>query len=69
MPQGTVKSFDHDTHQSVVLTDDLVEHQVSADAFEAAPLLELRVGQRIRFELVDDGQGGETIGQLGIVSL
>ncbi|MBY5162360.1 copper-binding protein [Salsipaludibacter albus] len=69
MPQGTVKSFDHRTHESVLLTDDLVEHVVPAATFEAAPLLELRVGQRVRFEFVDDGEGGETVGHLGIVSL
>ncbi len=69
MPQGTVKSFDHDTHESVVLTDDLVEHPVPAQAFELAALLELRIGQRVRFEFVDDGDGGETIGQLGLVSI
>lgn len=69
MPQGTIKSFDHDTHESVVLTDDLVEHAVPAQVFELAPLLELRIGQRVRFEFVDDGDGGETVGQLGIVSL
>lgn len=69
MPQATVKKFDHDTHESVVLTDDLVEHPVSAAAFDAAPLLELRIGQRVRFEFVDDGDGNEVIGHLGIVSL
>ncbi len=69
MPQGTVKSFDHDTHESVLLTDDLVEHRVPAAAFDAAPLLELRIGQRVRFEFVADGDDGETVGQLGLVSL
>lgn len=69
MPQATVKKFDHDTHESVILTDDLVEHPVPAAAFEAAPLLELRVGQRVRFEFVDDGDGNQAIGQLGLVSL
>ncbi len=69
MPQGTVKSYDHRTHESVVLTDDLVEHPVSAETFAAAPLLELRVGQRVRFEFVDDGEGGQSIAHLGLVSL
>lgn len=69
MPQATIKSFNHDTHESVLLTDDLVEHPVPASAFDAAALLELRIGQRVRFEFVDDGDGGEAVGQLGLVSL
>lgn len=69
MPQGTVKSWDDSTHEAVILTEDLVEHRVSAEAFEASTLLELRIGQRVRFEFVDDGEGGERIAQLGIVSL
>lgn len=69
MPQATVKKFDHDSHESTILTDDLVEHEVPAAAFEAAPLLELRVGQRVRFEFVDGPDGNQTVGQLGIVSL
>lgn len=69
MPQGTIKSFDHDTHESVLLTDELVEVPVPATAFDAAALLELRIGQRVRFEFVDDGDGGETVGHLGLVSL
>lgn len=69
MPQGTVKTFDPQTLESVLLSDDLVEYEVSAEAFRAAPLLELRVGQRVRYEIVDDGDGNETVGMLGIVSL
>lgn len=69
MPQGTVKSWDDQTHESVILTDDLVEHPVPAQAFQDSTLLELRIGQRVRFEFVADGEGGERIGNLGIVTL
>lgn len=67
--QGTVKSWDSETHESVILSDDLVEHPVAAEAFQKSTLIELRIGQRVRFEIVDDGRGGERITQLGIVSL
>lgn len=69
MPQGTVKSWDQETFESVIITDDLVEHPVPAKAFENSTLLELRIGQRVRFEFIDDGDGGEQVGHLGIVSL
>lgn len=70
MPQATVKSWDPDTHESVILTDDLVEHEVSAATFESSPLLELRIGQRVRFEWVPNGDGdGERVAHLDIVSL
>lgn len=69
MPQGTVKSWDDQTHESIILTDDLVEHAVPAQAFQDSTLLELRIGQRVRFEFVPDGEGGERVGNLGIVTL
>ncbi len=69
MPQGTIKSWDRETHESVIITDDLVEHPVPATAFQNSTLLELRIGQRVRFEMVDDGDGGQQVGQLGIISL
>jgi cold shock CspA family protein len=69
MPQGTVKSWDQESLESVILTDDLVEHPVPAETFQNSTLLELRVGQRVRFEFVADGEGGERIANLGIVTL
>lgn len=66
--QGTVKSFDPDSRRTVVLDDSLQEHEVDAEAFAASGLLELRVGQRVRFELVEDGDD-ERVSNLGIVSL
>lgn len=70
MPQGTVKSWDPETHESVILTDDLVEHEVAPATFDNSPLMELRVGQRVRFEWVADPDGeGERMSHLDIVSL
>jgi cold shock CspA family protein len=68
MPQGTVKHFDPDTGTGSLVQDDLVERDIDRQAFAASGLMELRLGQRIRFELEDDGD--ETrITQLNIVSL
>ncbi len=66
--QGTVKSFDPETRETVLLDDSLRQLQVDAEAFAASGLLELRVGQRVRFELVEDGDD-ERVTNLGIVSL
>lgn len=64
MPQGTVKHFDPATRTASLLDDSLVEHPVDAEAFAASGLQELRIGQRVRYEL-----DGERVTQLDIVSL
>lgn len=66
--QGTVKSFDPETRRSVLLDDGLRELEVDAEAFAASGLLELRIGQRVRFELTTDGDT-ERVTHLGIVSM
>ncbi len=68
MPQGTVKSFDT-THRTAVLMDDsLVELHVDREAVAASGLLELRIGQRVRFELQQDGDD-QRVTNLNLVSL
>ncbi len=68
MPQGTVKSYDNSTQTAVLLTDGLVELGVDREAYAASGLLELRIGQRVRYELQQDGD--ETrVTNLNIVSL
>jgi cold shock CspA family protein len=53
MPQGTVKQFDTTTLTGSVLLDDAQELPIDRQAFGAAGLLELRLGQRVRFEVTD----------------
>lgn len=64
MPQGTVKNFDPASRTAALLDDGLVEHAVDAEAFAASGLMELRLGQRVRYEL-----DGDRVTQLNIVSL
>jgi cold shock CspA family protein len=64
VPQGTIKHFDPATRTSSLLDDSLVEHAVDAEAVAASGLQELRIGQRVRFEL-----DGDRVIQLNIVSL
>ena len=69
MPQGTVKSFDVEAKTAVLLDDSLRELHVDREAFAASGLLELRLGQRVRFEVESDPQGSERVTNLNIVSL
>lgn len=68
MPQGTVKHFDADTHTGTVLLDTQEELPIDAEAFAASGLLELRIGQRVRFQIEDDDDGPR-VRQLNLVSL
>jgi cold shock CspA family protein len=51
MLQGTVKSFDPETRETVVLTDDRVEYTVPPEAFRRSGLLRLTLGQRVKFDV------------------
>lgn len=68
MPQGTIKSYDASTGTAVLLDDHLVEMPVDREAVAASGLLELRIGQRVRFELKKAGDD-ERVANLNIVSL
>ncbi len=68
MPQGTVKHFDPKTGTGSLVQDDLVERNIDREAFTASRLMELRVGQRVRFEVEQDGDD-ERVTQLNIISL
>lgn len=67
MPQGTVKHFDYTTNTGTVLLDNADELAVDAETFAASGLLELRLGQRVRFE-VDDTADGPHLRDLNLVS-
>lgn len=54
MPQGTVKHFDPETNTGLILLDNQDELALDAETFTASGLLELRLGQRVRFEIDDD---------------
>lgn len=68
MPQGTIRTFHPATRTGTLLDDGLVEHGFDAEAFRASGLQELRLGQRVRFEFVED-DGEPRITHLNVVSL
>ncbi len=56
MLQGTVKSFDPETGETVVLTDERVEYTVPAETFRRSGLLRLTLGQRVKFDVEGKGE-------------
>lgn len=68
MPQGTVRRFDPATRTGTLLDDRLREFRYDQETFDASGLMELRVGQRIRFELEGD-EDDPRVTHLGIISL
>lgn len=68
MPQGTVKSFDPSTGAAVILDDQLRELPVDPETFVASGLRELRLGQRVRFEIEGDEDSPRVV-NLNIISL
>jgi len=68
MPQGTVKYFDYETNTGTVLLDNQDELPITAETFTASGLLQLRLGQRVRFE-VDGPPDGARVRNLTIVSM
>jgi cold shock CspA family protein len=67
VPQGTVKSFDPMTKTAVVLDDALNELLVDRAAFARSGLRELRLGQRVRFEV--EPEGSKSVTNISIVTL
>ena len=68
MAQGTVKSFDSKTRTGAVLLDDGTEIPIPAEAFSSSELIDLRFGQRVRFEL--EGNGDEQrMRTIGLVTM
>ncbi|MDP9022540.1 MAG: hypothetical protein M3N57_07560, partial [Actinomycetota bacterium] len=69
LPQGTVKSYDPITNRAVILDDQLNERVVDRQVFAASGLRELRLGQRVRFELEEEEDGAPQVTNLNIISL
>ena len=67
MAQGTVKHFDIESDTGTILLDDQTELMLDAETFRASGLIELRLGQRVRFEIEGDGDD-RRVTQLNLVS-
>ena len=55
--QGVIKSYDPATRDGVVMSErDFTEYDLATDALEGSVFRMLRQGQRVVFDLTDDGQ-------------
>jgi len=55
MAQGTIKTFDEETRNGELLTDDRQEVRIDPTSVEGSGLRTLRIGQRVRFDMAEEG--------------
>jgi cold shock CspA family protein len=55
VPQGTVKSYDVEDRTGSLLTDDREEIVIDAGSVEGAGIRYLRIGQRVKFDVTEEG--------------
>jgi cold shock CspA family protein len=68
VPQGTIKDYDVENRAGSLLTDDEEEIGIDATSVEGAGIRYLRIGQRVKFDIVDEG-GKKVARTLRIVTL
>jgi cold shock CspA family protein len=68
MAQGTVRDFDEQERTGSLLMEDRTEVAIDATSVEGSGLRGLRIGQRVRFDLVEEG-GRKVARTLRIVTL
>jgi len=67
MPQGTIRHYDASTRSGTLLDDHLREYAYDREAFASSGLHELRLGQRVRFEL-EGPEDDQKVTHLSLVS-
>jgi cold shock CspA family protein len=55
VPQGTIKEYDVAERRGTLLTDDRQEIHIDAGSVEGAGIRYLRIGQRVKFDVADEG--------------
>jgi cold shock CspA family protein len=55
VPQGTVKDFDRQNRTGTLLTDAEEEVAIDPGSVEGAGIRYLRIGQRVKFDLAEEG--------------
>ena len=55
MAQGTIQEFDPETREGALLLDDRSEVHIDATSIEGSDVRSLRLGQRVKFDLVEEG--------------
>ena len=54
MPQGTVKEYERESRTGTLLLDDETEVHIDPTSMEGSGIRYLRIGQRVKFDLVED---------------
>lgn len=68
MPQGTIKDYDAGQRIGTLITDDRQEIVINPTSMEGAGIRYLRVGQRVKFDVADEG-GKKVARTLRIVTI
>ncbi len=68
MAQGTIKDYDTATRTGSLLMDDRQEVHINPTSMEGSGIRYLRVGQRVKFDLADQG-GTKVARTLRIVTI
>ena len=68
MAQGTVKQYETEGRTGVLLLEDRTEVRIDAASMEGSGLRYLRLGQRVRFDIVEEG-GGKVARSLRLITL
>ena len=55
MSQGTIKEFDPSSRTGVLLQDDRSEVHIDRFSLEGSGLRYLRIGQRVKYDLAEEG--------------
>jgi cold shock CspA family protein len=55
MPQGTIKDFDIEERTGSLLMEDRTEVGIDATSVEGSGIRTLRIGQRVKFDLIEEG--------------
>ena len=55
MPQGTIRDYDPATRTGVLLQDDRSEVHIDKVSTEGSGLRYLRIGQRVKYDIAEEG--------------
>jgi cold shock CspA family protein len=55
VPQGTIKEYDPRARTGTLFMDDESEVHIDATSVEGAGIRTLRIGQRVKFEVAEEG--------------
>ena len=67
MAQGTIKDFDDETRSGTLLQDDRAEVVIDAQSLEGGGIRTLRLGQRVIYDVADQG-GSKVARRLRLVT-